>query len=197
MPICWHITRIGYYLGAGQPTAARAVALLCLQVALCFSLAVATLMVLLRDELGHVFTTSKPVAAMVAHIAPLVGGAYALIGIFYTSMATLGGQGRPGIVAIAYLCGAFAIAPVSGYCLSFVVHCCGDTPLYGIWLGLIAGYSVTTLIAGAAVLRSDWPALSLKARVTASSDVLAAPCSNDDGRLASHTEALLLVQPLD
>ena len=32
--------------------------------------------------------------------------------------------------------------------------------LFGLWLGLIAGYSITTLISGAAVLRSDWAHLS-------------------------------------
>ena len=32
---------------------------------------------------------------MVAAIAPLVGGAYCLVGLFYSTMATLGGQGRP------------------------------------------------------------------------------------------------------
>ena len=33
-------------------------------------------------------------------------------------------------------------------------------PLRGLWLGLVAGYAVTTVLSGAAVLRSDWPRLS-------------------------------------
>ena len=48
---------------------------------------------------------------MVAAIAPLVGGAYCLVGLFYSTMATLGGQGRPLPVALAFFFGAFLVAP--------------------------------------------------------------------------------------
>lgn len=101
---------------------------------------------------------------MVAAIVPLVAGAYCLVALFYAAMATLGGQGRPAPVALAFFLGAFAIAPAMGYVLTFVVHCCGRVLLYGIWLGLIAGYVVTTLIASYAVLISDWPLLSKQAQ---------------------------------
>ena len=41
--------------------------------------------------------------------------------------------------------------------------CCGGVLLYGLWLGLIAGYSLTTFVAAAAVLRSDWHRVSKEA----------------------------------
>ena len=82
------------------------------------------------------------VIAMVASITPLVASAYCVIGIFYACMATLGGQGRPMPVALAFFLGAFLLAPTTGAALTFVAHCCGSVRLDGLWLGLIAGYSV-------------------------------------------------------
>ena len=34
----------------------------------------------------------------------------------------------------------------------------------GVWLGLVAGYTVITLLAGASVLKSDWGRLAEKAQ---------------------------------
>ena len=97
---------------------------------------------------------------MVAAIAPLVAGAYCLVGLFYATMATLGGQGRPLPVALAFFLGAFLVAPSAGWAFTFRLGCCGSVRLYGLWLGLILGYGVTTLISGTAVCLSDWPMIS-------------------------------------
>ena len=50
---------------------------------------------------------------MVAAITPLVAGAYTVVGLFYASMATLNGQGRPLPVALAFFFGAFLVSPSS------------------------------------------------------------------------------------
>jgi len=155
--------RIGFYLGAGKPRAARRVAMCVYGVALLISLTVAALLLLLRYQLGAVFSDDANVVAAVASITPLVAAAYTLIGLFYASMATLEGQGRQLPVALAYLLGAFLIAPSSGYVLAFVAGCCGSLQLYGLWFGLIAGYTATTLIACIAVACSDWEGLSAAA----------------------------------
>jgi len=133
-----------------------------------------------RHQLGKIFSSSEPVVRMVADIAPLVAGAYCLIGLFYASMATLNGQGRPLPVALAFFLGAFLLAPALGYVFAFVLHCCGAIKLYGLWLGLIAGYFVTSLIACGAVLLSDWPAISRKAQER-SEATTCAPTLHDGG----------------
>ena len=152
--------RMGYFLGEGQPRAARTVGVLCLYVLSGLSIVVAAVLVATRGYLGVVFSNSPEVVDMVAAITPLVAGAYTVVGLFYASMATLNGQGRPLPVALAFFFGAFLVSPSLAYVLSFVVGCCGSVKLFGLWLGLIAGYSITTLISGAAVLRSDWAHLS-------------------------------------
>ena len=51
-----------------------------------------------------------------------------------------------------------------GYVFTFELRCCGAVRLYGLWFGLIAGYSVTTFISGAAVLCSDWSRIAKQAQ---------------------------------
>ena len=41
---------------------------------------------------------------------------------------------------------------------------CGSVLLYGLWFGLIAGYTVTTLFSGVAVCRSNWPLIAKQAQ---------------------------------
>ena len=47
---------------------------------------------------------------LAARIAILVGCCYALLVFFYLSMATLAAQGRAGIVAIAFVVGAWFVS---------------------------------------------------------------------------------------
>jgi Na+-driven multidrug efflux pump len=152
--------RVGLHLGAGAPREAKRAA--ALGYACCCSLAllVSAALVLLRRQLGTVFSSDANVVTMVSQIAPIVAAAYALVGLFYGSVATLNGQGRPLPVALAFLSGAFFISPAAGYVLSDRVRCCAGVPLRGVWLGLVAGYSVTSTLVLIAVCRSDWPALA-------------------------------------
>ena len=73
-------------------------------------------------------------------------------------------QGRPLPVAVAFFLGSFLISPTLGYTLTFVVGCCGAVKLYGLWLGLIGGYSVTTIISLWAVMTSNWQSISKRAQ---------------------------------
>jgi MATE family multidrug resistance protein len=156
--------RMGFHLGAGRPHAARLISWLCLYVQMSLGLVVAALLVGLREEIGRVFSSSEAVVHMVGAIAPLVGAAYLLVGLFYSSMATLGGQGRPLPVALAFFLGAFLISPTTSYLLAFVAGCCGEVKLYGLWIGLIGGYTVTTFVSITAVYLSDWELISKQAQ---------------------------------
>lgn len=70
------------------------------------------------------------------------------------ALAVLTGQGRVGIIAIAFLIGAWAVSVP----LAFVFVDKLDWGLLGIWRALVIGYATITVIAIGAVLRSDWPA---------------------------------------
>ena len=117
--------RMGHYLGAGRPQAARRVAGLCFLIDMGLCLTMASIMMLTREEIGRIFSSSAAIISMAAKLTPLVAAAYCLVGIFYSSMAVLNGQGRPVPVMIAFLIGAFAISPSLGYALTFTaIDCC-------------------------------------------------------------------------
>ena len=188
--------RMGFHLGAGRPGAARLSGILCVGVDMSLGLIVAALMVGLRHYLGCVFSSSRAVVDMVAAIAPLVAGAYCVVGLFYSSMATLGGQGRPLPVALAFFLGAFLVAPSAGYYLTFVIGCCGRVKLYGLWLGLIAGYTLTTVISGVAICKSDWHALSKQAQER--SEVMPQPAGGEvDGCNGGRTAPCIAADTCD
>lgn len=158
------VVRIGYHLGSGNPAAAKRVAWLISGIAYLVSFVVAIVLVLGHNVLGLVLTQSSPVVHLVSRILPLTAAAYSLIGGFYAAMAVLNGQGRPAPVAVSFLFGCFVIAPVLGYVLAYQLGCCGGVRLMGLWIGLIVGYGVTTLISFGAVFRSDWPELARQAK---------------------------------
>ena len=56
------------------------------------------------------------------------------------------------------------LSPSRACNMSCVPAGCGGVLLYGLWFGLIGGYSVTTLISGIAVCRSNWPLIAKQAQ---------------------------------
>jgi Na+-driven multidrug efflux pump len=76
---------------------------------------------------------------LAARIAILVGCCYALLVFFYLSMATLAAQGRAGIVAIAFVVGAWFVSVPLAYVFAFVLNGLSKG-LFGLWAGMAAGY---------------------------------------------------------
>ncbi len=64
-------------------------------------------------------------------------------------------KARPTVVAAAFFIGAWCISVPLSYVFCFVLH----KDLLGLWYGMTCGYLVVTLIAGVAVLRSNWTAI--------------------------------------
>ena len=75
------VVRISHHLGAEDVKKARGVAKLCACLACSLALLIAVTLVLLRDELGYVFSQDEPVVRMVAALVPLVAGAYTFVGV--------------------------------------------------------------------------------------------------------------------
>lgn len=147
-------------------------------------MAVSVCIVVFRDDYGKVFSHDPVVISLASHVCVPLSVGYLLASTFFTAMAVLNGQSRPGIVAIAFVVGAWlvciptaiplsrALNPVSAVlsCLlcwvSFALPHVPLLPLQhlvGLWVALVFGYGVTTVIAMAAVLRSDWDDLAAKA----------------------------------
>lgn len=151
--------RVGSCLGDGKPQAARAVTV----VALCASLGIGGFIglgfVLLRSELGRLYSSDPAVIALTKELCWIVGPTYILLSIFFVSVATLEGQGRALALALSFLIGAWGVTVPTSWTLSHVQH----HGLVGIWLGLVAGYAVITVLSLVACVKSDWTKLSARA----------------------------------
>lgn len=111
-------------------------------------------------------------------------GACPLVSLLPAALAVLTGQGRVGIIAIAFLIGAWAVSVP----LAFVFVDKLDWGLLGIWRALVIGYATITVIAIGAVLRSDWPA-TVRAAIERSRKRAAA--EKEDADAAHDQESLL------
>jgi MATE family multidrug resistance protein len=151
--------RIGYYLGARNVVMAVRVALINFMFTGGMGLVIGSLLVLLRQYIGHIFSDDPTVWANAETIAVPVGLGYFGLALFFACMAVLQGQGRSGVVALAFILGAWGVAVPMGFVFTHVL----GRGLVGIWLALVAGYSSITLVAGIAVACSNWPALAERA----------------------------------
>eukprot|EP00900_Chrysochromulina_parva_P003054 jgi/Chrpa1/1274/Chrysochromulina_OHIO_Genome00011291-RA len=199
--------RIGNHLGAGDAAGARLVASLSLVMMMVLATPVSLALILLKDQLGHLFTDDANVVHYMAQVLPIVGGVYLVMGVFFAAMATLSGQGRPLPCALGFLLGAFLLSPTLGYVFAFVQtpfsRCplnCDASPLVGLWWGFCAGYLVTVVIVCVAVWRSDWTALAQAAQERSEvPTVSCAPLVDDadaDPAAAEATRATAMREPL-
>lgn len=147
--------RVAYHLGANSVKGAKLAMRIGLYVGVFVGLIVTLTFSLGRNEIGKIYSDSPEVWKKTSEIAVLCGCAYLGLVIFYISMATLGAQGRPGIVAIAFVVGAWFVCVPLAYVFShgYVESVKG---LFGLWVAMTIGYTVVTLIAGFAMWRSDW-----------------------------------------
>ena len=173
--------RIAFYLGAGNAGAARQVGVLGLKVSLGIGVAVGSLFVVLREDIGRVYSSDPAVLRLAAQISVLVGSAYVALSVFYTAMAILNGQARPGIVALAYFVGCWAVCLPASYLLGFVA----DQGLLGLWYGLCIGYATVTLVCATAAYRSDWQQCVLEALRRAESRKLKAERAEEQAEQAA------------
>jgi len=144
--------RIGNYLGSGNAAAAKQVAKIGLQVSVAIGLVIGTLFMSCRVYVGRIYSSDPQIWQQASEISIVVGACYAALSIFYTAMSVINAQGRPVIVAVAYLLGCWVVCLPLAYVFAFVCH----YGLIGLWYGLIVGYGVVTLIVGVAAYRSDW-----------------------------------------
>ncbi|CAE8610582.1 unnamed protein product [Polarella glacialis] len=169
-------TRIGHHLGSSNlPGVKRVIRLASIAAAL-WGLLVSVVITSLHRYLGDIYSSKLEVQLLAQEISSLAGMAYFLLAIFYVSMSILTSSCRQGWIVAAFVAGAWGVSvPVGRYLAFFAdpdwfswyparldwdigLHGEG-AGLLGLWLGLVCGYAVTTLVAVFGVCRSDWPKL--------------------------------------
>ncbi|KAJ0395030.1 hypothetical protein P43SY_003243 [Pythium insidiosum] len=148
------VTRMGGHLGADKAEAARGIAEIAAICIVVLSVVNGISMVLFRTQLGHIFSDNPAVIDSFRQVASLGAIAYLVLAFFYYSMCVLQAQARPQPVMIAFFTGAWVVGVPSAYYLGLGG---AEKSFVGIWIGMLAGYTVTSAIGfHAAAFRTDW-----------------------------------------
>ncbi len=151
--------RVAHFLGSGKPFLARHVGKLSLYFSVSIGILIGLFFIFGRGFIAKVFSNDPEVWKASEEIQGFVGLVYIIFSFFYAALATLNGQGRPMVVAIAFGVGAW----IFGVPLSYLIGIVADLKLLGLWIGLGLGYTFTTLATCIIAWRSDWVDLSRKA----------------------------------
>jgi MATE family multidrug resistance protein len=146
--------RMSLHLGAGDIFKAKLAMRIGWSISTIIGFCVSLAFIVARDDMALLFTKDKEVRHLTGEISILVALGYFALAAFYSSMAVLSAQARPGIVAVAFFTGAWGVGVPCAVLFAFHVE--KTKGLIGLWLGLTCGYGVVTIIALVAVWRSDW-----------------------------------------
>eukprot|EP00808_Paulinella_micropora_P016153 g61018.t1 len=150
---------VSNYLGANQPRKAKAASRLTFVVAGVLGVIIGSGFYILRNVMGPLFSPDKEVQRLMAKSALVLGICYMGLTVFYASMSAVQATGRPHLVAISYLFGAWFVAVPLSHRLAFR----NGYGLMGLWFGLCAGYFVVTATVAVVYLRTDFPEMARRA----------------------------------
>lgn len=154
--------RISHHLGAGNIRGVKTVILIGLCASTAIAVVVSGTFLIARDAMGKIFSDDPHVWALTGSIATLVGIAYGFMVFFYVAMAVLAGSGRPHVVTAAFVIGAWCVCVPLAYVFGFVLD--STRGLFGLWVAMVVGYGVTSLLAIPFAVCSDWPQLVVDAQ---------------------------------
>eukprot|EP01012_Entosiphon_sulcatum_P033966 TRINITY_DN43020_c0_g1_i1.p1 TRINITY_DN43020_c0_g1~~TRINITY_DN43020_c0_g1_i1.p1 ORF type:complete len:541 (+),score=60.52 TRINITY_DN43020_c0_g1_i1:27-1625(+) len=153
------VVTVGNALGNGDEQRAKAIAVCTLCVATLSSSVAAVVFIVLRDSLGHIFSSDPEVWNLASELGIVLGVCYSLLTLFFTSMAVLQAQARPVPIMVGFLLGSWCVGLPVGWTLG--IHF--NMGLKGIWYGGAIGYLVTSLITCTSVLRCNWAEVTRQA----------------------------------
>lgn len=79
-----------------------------------------------------------------------------MLALCMMALSTLQGQSRTTTMAVTFVVGCWCVCIPLAFTLLEATH----LGIFGLWASLLSGYSVATVIAVIAVVRSDWAALA-------------------------------------
>ncbi|KAI4373250.1 hypothetical protein MLD38_011395 [Melastoma candidum] len=153
-------TRVSNELGAGNPRAAREAAAAVMLITLSVATILCTFLFAARHVFGCLFSDSEEVISYVASMAPLLCLSVALDNLQGVLSGIARGCGWQDIGAYInlgayYLCGI----PVAG-----IFGFWAQLRAMGLWIGILTGASVQTILLFIVTLRTDWRNEANKAR---------------------------------
>ena len=165
--------RTAHHLGRGSVADAKRVACIGVGVSGALAVGIALVIYALRHTIGRIFSSDDAVVTLAAKITEVMAPTYVVMAAFYSSMAVLTAQGRPTVIAIAFVLGGWGVSVPASYVFAYVwprrdgafarafdvapdatrPHGLG---LIGLWIGLALGFVVIGVVSSTAVLTSRW-----------------------------------------
>ncbi|KAJ2033231.1 ethionine resistance protein [Coemansia sp. S3946] len=144
--------RVGNLLGAQRPQQAFLSAKVCIVMMLAVSSVLAMLMLVCQRALAAFITNDEMLVLRLVPLIPLLVIVVVFDVVSNVLTGVLRGQGRQGVAAIVRVVSLYLFAVPLAYTLCFWL----DLGLYGLWVGLAAGFVTISAAEGWLVLASDW-----------------------------------------
>ncbi|KAJ1290027.1 hypothetical protein BS78_02G210600 [Paspalum vaginatum] len=151
--------RVANELGAANGKGARFATIVSMATSFLISLFICLLILIFHDKLAMIFSSSQAVIDAVDNISFLLALTILLNGIQPVLSGVAVGSGWQATVAYVNIGSYYLIGVPFGFLLGWGLH----HGVQGIWIGMIVGTMVQTLILAYIVLRCDWNEEALKA----------------------------------
>ncbi|XP_066397453.1 protein DETOXIFICATION 27-like isoform X1 [Miscanthus floridulus] len=151
--------RVANELGAANGAGARFATIVSMTTSFLISLFISFLILIFHDKLGMIFSSSQAVIDAVDNISFLLALTILFNGIQPVLSGVAVGSGWQALVAYVNIGSYYLIGVPFGFLLGWGLH----YGVQGIWVGMIVGTMVQTLILAYIILRCDWNEEALKA----------------------------------
>ncbi|KAJ3331260.1 hypothetical protein HDU76_003640 [Blyttiomyces sp. JEL0837] len=152
-------TRIGNALGANCPNRARVAAWAAFSCGLVFALGNATMLLIVKDFWGYIWTNDDEVAKIVAGILPLGALFQISDGINAVGGGVLRGTGRQDRGGYLNLVGYYVIGLPTGLYACFAM----DLKLWGLWFGLATALFSVSIVQVSIIWYTNWDNAAVEA----------------------------------
>ncbi|KAL8460122.1 hypothetical protein ACS0TY_031872 [Phlomoides rotata] len=144
--------RVSNELGRKNARAAKLSIVMIVLTSFAIAFALFVFFLVFRDRAAYMFTKNQSVAEAVARLSPLLAFSLLLNGIQPVLTGVANGTGRQGVVAYVNLGSYYLIGIPLGVVLGYVFK----LQVQGVWMGMIIGTGVQTVILVIMTCRTDW-----------------------------------------
>ncbi|GAB4861712.1 Protein DETOXIFICATION 34 [Ancistrocladus abbreviatus] len=144
--------RVSNELGSGHPRGAKYSVIITVAQSLCIGIFLMAIIMITRNHFAVIFTDSKEMQRAVAHLAHLLGITMVLNSVQPVISGVAVGGGWQAVVAYINLFCYYVVGLPLGFLLGYKTH----LGVEGIWIGMITGTTLQTIILVFMVYKTNW-----------------------------------------
>ncbi|KAI4379808.1 hypothetical protein MLD38_006055 [Melastoma candidum] len=144
--------RVSNELGRGDAKAAKFAVRVVLATSLSIGVFIWAMCLIFGRDIGYIFTTDEDVVESISSLSVLLAFTILLNSVQPVFSGVAVGCGRQTMVAWVNLASYYLVGIPLGLVLAYVAH----LEVRGIWIGMISGVALQTLVLGFVIWRTDW-----------------------------------------